>query len=446
MIKTQTLKGFRDFLPEDTIKRQYVIEKIRHVYERFGFDPLETPALEYADTLLGKYGDEADKLLYTFVDHGGRRVGLRYDQTVPLARIIAQYPELPKPFKRYQIQPVWRAENTQKGRFREFIQCDADIIGDEFSPSADAEILSLFWEVFNTLGLNSIKIKVNSRIILNKLINQSINLDNQDITSNNNHLPKTSLDIIRIIDKRDKIGIDCVREELRLKELTYFQIDSLLNQINSLTNLKYSDDKIKELDQDLSYSMQIAVEKYKIPQKNIEFDPALARGLDYYTGVIFEAIDQNYKGSVGGGGRYNNLIGSFTNNNINAVGFALGFDRTLEILHDKKLLPDKKTVTEILIAIIEDWKNVFPEALKLTNTLRKKNINTEIYLNPQESKLDKQVKYAINKGIKYIVFVGNNEITSNKFSLRNNITKEKSMMTVSEIIETLKKEKRKRIK
>ncbi len=174
MTNLQTLKGFRDFLPTDAIMRKRLISKIIEVFEQFGYDPMETPALEYAETLMGKYGEDADKLLYMFEDRGGRKIGMRYDQTVPLARIAAQYQDIPKPFKRYQIQPVWRAENTQRGRYREFLQCDADIIGDTNAAMADAEILALFFNIYNSIGFRDFKIVINSRIVLKSLINQSL--------------------------------------------------------------------------------------------------------------------------------------------------------------------------------------------------------------------------------------------------------------------------------
>lgn len=225
MTNLQTLKGFRDFLPTDAIIRKNLISKITSVFEQFGYDPLETPALEYAETLMGKYGEDADKLLYMFKDRGGRNVGMRYDQTVPLARIAAQYQDIPKPFKRYQIQPVWRAENTQKGRYREFLQCDADIIGDTNPAMADAEILALFFNIYNKIGFKGFKIVINSRVVLKELISSSLGTT---------EVPQEQfLTVVRSIDKLDKIGEEGVRKELLEKRL---QINRLIPYLKILRN------------------------------------------------------------------------------------------------------------------------------------------------------------------------------------------------------------------
>src|SRR3989338_2552521 len=213
MQQLQTLKGFRDFLPNDAIIRKRLIEKIINVFEKFGYDPLETPALEYAENLMGKYGEDADKLLYIFEDRGGRKVGLRYDQTVPLARIAAQYGDIPKPFKRYQIQPVWRADNTQKGRYREFLQCDADIISDTNAPIADAEILALFWNLYNEIGFKDIKIAVNTRPLLKALTGST---DETEFLS-----------ICRSLDKLDKVGEESVKSELKAKGIDDTKIQNI---------------------------------------------------------------------------------------------------------------------------------------------------------------------------------------------------------------------------
>lgn len=434
MIKPQTLKGFRDFLPKDALKRGYVIDKIKRVFERYGFDPLETPALEYADVLLGKYGEEADKLLYLFEDNGGRSVGLRYDQTVPLARVIAQYQnDLPLPFKRYQIQPVWRAENTQKGRFREFLQCDADIIGDKFAPTADAEILTLVWNIYNSLGFSSIKLLVNSRTLINKIIFDTFGQASDIKLSNLEFLL-----ITRALDKMSKIGTEGVKKELisgALKGVPDANIDRFLK---SVTEKKYKSYKqLEEIDQNLFYSLQMAIEKFRLPENSIEIDVTLVRGLDYYTGLIFEAIDQSYKSSLGGGGRYDQLIGQFIGKNVSAVGFAIGFDRTLEAATVLNLLSNKKTKTLVLVTVIENWTNSFPNALEYVTKLRNNNINAEIYLNPQEP-LDKQLKYADKKGIQYVIIQGPNEIVKNKVLLKNMENREQIELTIDDVIEKLK--------
>lgn len=409
-IKPQTLKGFRDFLGVDSITRSLLIEKIKNIFELFGYEPLETPALEYAETLLGKYGNEADKLLYIFEDRGKRKVGLRYDQTVPLARVVAQYQNLPKPYKRYQIQPVWRGENTQKGRYREFLQCDADIIGDKFPAIADGEILALFWYIYEAIGFQSFQIIVNSRYVLKTIITKALRTDI-------NVLPeKIFLSIVKSLDKLSKKGFEGVQNELLEKNVSKKNIDELFNYIKLMQDINYK--QLEKIDNTLYYSLQMAIEKYKVPEKNIKFDPTLSRGLDYYTGLIFEGNVADEKNSLGGGGRYDNLIGKFTGNNVSAVGFAIGFDRTLELAKRKNLITIKKTLTKVMIAVKEDWEKVFPFVLELITDMRKFKIKSELYLNPRE-KLDKQIKYADRKDIPYVVIIGQDEIKKNSFSLRN---------------------------
>ncbi len=437
MDKPQTLKGFRDFLPSESIARSYLIEKMKTVFEKFGFDPLETPALEYAETLLGKYGDEADKLLYIFEDRGKRKVGMRYDQTVPTARVVAQYQDIAKPFKRYQIQPVWRAENTQKGRYREFLQCDADIIGDNFAPTADAEILTLFWNIYYELGFKSFQVVVNSRKLLKKIVDKAISdsFGNENTTKIQDYI---NFKIYRIIDKLEKVGEEKVKEELTsvLKDEGFPQINIniFMDSIKSFNFNSYKD--LKEIDQNLYYSLQMAIENFKIPEKSIVINPLMVRGLDYYTGLIFEGIDKNYQSSLGGGGRYDNLIGQFSGNTVTAVGFAIGFDRTLDTAKSLGLIPNNKTKTRVLIAVIEDWKEVFPTSLNLVTQLRDLGINTELYLNPQE-KIKKQLKYANKKGISYVIIVGPEEIKKNVVKLKNMKTGEQRELNQEDLVKFL---------
>ncbi len=431
MITAQTLKGFRDFLPEDAIKRKFVIGKITEIFERFGFDSLETPALEYAETLLGKYGDYADKLLYLFDDRGGRKVGLRYDQTVPLARVVAQYQnELPFPFKRYQIQPVWRAENTQKGRYREFLQCDADIIGDKFAPTADAEILALAWSIFAELGFRSFKINVNSRTLIYKIVSDTFGTSANALLNNT-----TFLIVTRALDKLSKIGAEGVVDELKNKGVPLASIDRMLQSIQSRTYSSYKE--LKGIDDTLYYSLQMAITNFSLPEEIINIDCTMVRGLDYYTGLIFEVVDGDNHTSLAGGGRYDKLIGQFTGENLPAVGFAIGFDRTLDLAIVKNLIPLQKTSTKVLISVIEDYKNVFPASLNLTTKLRNEGVNTELYLFPQE-KLDKQLRYADKKGIPYVIILGPEEVAKNVVKLKNMQTKEQEELTIDQVIEKLR--------
>lgn len=431
-IVPQTLKGFRDFLPSDAIARNYVIGKIKEVFERFGFDPLETPALEYAETLLGKYGEEADKLMYLFEDKGKRKVGLRYDQTVPLARVVAQYQNLPKPFKRYQIQPVWRAENTQKGRYREFLQCDADIVGDTFAPIADAEILSLFWSIYNELGFKSFRIIVNTRKLLRYIVEESFGGKNKQIIQD-----KLFFEITRILDKIYKIGERGIKNEFEKKGYPQKNIEILIDKIKFLKSKSNSYKNMKTLDSNLFYSLQMAIENFKVPEEAVIIDPFMVRGLDYYTGLIFEGMDSNYQSSLGGGGRYDKLIGQFSGKDTTAVGFALGFDRIIEAGLEQKIFPLKSTNSEVLIVTIEDYSKAFPFALNLTTLLRKNNINVEIYLNPQE-KWEKQLKYADKKNIPYAIIIGQEEANNNIVKLKNMKTGEQKKLNQEELLKFLK--------
>ncbi len=379
-----TLKGFRDFLPKEARKRQYVVNKLREVFESFGFEPLETPALEYEEILLGKYGTEGDKLMYRFTDNGGRRVALRYDQTVPLARVIARYGnQLPTPFKRYQIQPVWRAENPQKGRFREFLQCDIDTVGSS-SPLSDAEIIACTIQSFETLGFSNFKILINDRSILNIF----------------------AVEEVRILDKIEKIGVDGVINELVEKNLE--SKDTAQKKINDLRSIQ-PPESVKQIMDNLS---GLGVDNSKV-----EFSPTLARGLDYYTRMIFEVKVEGYgAGSVAGGGRYDNLIGLFAGKNIPAVGVAFGFDRIVEAMNQLNLFPTDLAATEVLVTIFSE--EFLDKSLEVSSQLRSNNINTEIWLDPQ-AKLEKQLKYADQKGIPYALIIGPEEVKTNKAVLKN---------------------------
>lgn len=399
--KYQTLKGFRDFLPQQAIAREYLIEKIKKIFEKFGFDPIETPALEYAETLLGKYGEEADKLIYIFEDRGKRKIGLRYDQTVPLSRIISQYQDITKPFKRYQIQPVWRAENTQKGRYREFFQCDIDIVG-EASILADFEIIDLVLTVFKELGFKKTKILINDR---------------KNFQGINNT-------IISSIDKLPKIGEKKVINELILKGLNKNEAEKLMNSIKN---------KPKSKDIELLFSLL----KNKNYKENVDFvySPTLARGLDYYTDIIYEVVDEDYPStSLGGGGRYNNLIGLFTGKDIPAVGFAFGFDRIIDALEALSLLPKIKTKSKVLVTVFSS--KLTQKSIEIVDFLRKNNINAEIYLNENE-KLEKQLKYADKKGIPYVIIIGDEEAKNNVVKLKNMKTGKQEEFKTNDLLKFL---------
>ena len=407
-IEPKILKGFRDFLPIEAKKRQYVINTLKKVFESYGFEPLETPALEYEEILTGKYGEEGDKLMYRFEDNGKRKVALRYDQTVPLARVVAQYQnELPMPFKRYQIQNVWRAENTQKGRFREFLQCDADIVGSS-SPLADAEIISLSSECLEKLGFKNFKILVNDR----------------EVFKNPKSFFKTSFDfpiektpyVIRTFDKYRKIGKEGVRKEL--------------SEIGFTT--QESDELVKNIDQEISLTTELENIKLKLDENvKSRIKPiSLARGLDYYTGLIFEIEIEGYLGgSVAGGGRYDNLIGIFAGKQIPAVGFAFGFDRLMEAMDELSLFPADLSMTKALVTIFsEELKG---KSSKLAQMLRDENINTELYL--EDTKMEKQLKYADKKQIPYVVIIGPDEARNETVTLRNMQTRKQEIVTQKDL-------------
>ncbi len=403
-VKLQTPKGFRDFLPPDAIKREVVLGKITSVFQKFGFDPLETPTLEYADMLKGKYGEE-EKLIYEFKTKGGDEVALRYDQTVPLARVVAQYgptwaQKLPIPFKRYQLQSNFRGENPQKGRYREFTQADADIVGVSTS-LADAEILCLVYEIYQALNLE-IFIKVNDRTLFENIE------------------PK----YLAAIDKLSKIGEEKVLLELEQKGLSKSDAATTLNTIKSLKPSKNLTQIIK------------TYEKMGYPKKSLIVDSTMVRGLDYYTGLIFEVVLKDYPdGSVlGAGGRYDKMVGMFSSVDLPAVGFAIGLDRTIEALEEAGKLENKPTETKVLVTVFS--LELLEKSLEVTSRLRSKNIPTEIWLDP-DSKLDKQLKYADLKGIPYAVIIGPDEISSGKVTVKNLSQKTQKRFPLDNLIEEL---------
>ena len=400
-IKPQTVKGFRDFLPTEKRQRDFVVQKVKEVFELFGFEPLETPTLEYASLLLGKYGKEADKLLYTFKDRGGRELALRYDQTVPTARVLAQYQQiLPKFFRRYQIQNVFRADKPQKGRYREFTQCDIDIFNST-SPLSDAEIIAATYFAFQNVGYPEIEIVINDRQTLFRYLKPFASY-------------KISLfSLIQSIDKLEKIGKQGVIKELIKKGLDNNQAQKA---INSITTAPLS----KNLEEIIKSTILLGV-----PKRDIIFTSTLARGLDYYTGMIFEVVLPGYKtGSCGGGGRYDELIEQLGGVSIPAVGIAFGFDRMVEAAEFFNLIPPETTGTVLLITIFA--QKTAETSLKLASQLRKNKINSEIY--PEITKLDKQLKYADKKGIPYVVIIGPEEIKKNTVKLKNMKTGEQKQL------------------
>ncbi len=400
-MRLQAPKGFKDYLPEEALKRKVVMDKIKGVFEKFGFDPLETPTLEYEETLTGKYGEE-EKLIYKFETPGGDKVALKYDQTVPLTRVVAQYGPrgaqiLPIPFKRYQIQSAYRGENTQKGRYREFTQCDADVVGIN-SSIVDAEILAVTYEIYKALGLEII-IKINDRELL-------AGID-----------PK----YLATIDKLNKIGQDGVLDELIERGLTKEEAETLFAKVETLTPTPQ-----------LLETMHL-FELTGYPKESLQFDPTLIRGLDYYTGIIMETVLKSNPNasSLGGGGRYDKMIGSFTGTDVPAVGYSVGLDRTIEAMEEANLTVAPKTQTKVLVTIFSS--ELAEKSLELTKKLRESSIPTEIYLD-QTTKLDKQLKYADLKGIPYILVLGPDEVSSDKVVFKDLNARSQESYSMEDII------------
>ena len=395
LIEPRTLPGFRDFLPADAIKRQYAIDIIRKTCESYGFQPLETPAVEYLETFAGQIGED-EKLFFKFEDQGGRQVALRYDQTVPTCRVVAQYPNVIKlPFKRYQIQTVWRSEKPQKGRYREFLQCDADIFGVE-ARTADAETVALTIDIFKNLGFKKPIAIINDRALYAGI----------------------PYEAIVVIDKLDKIGKDGVIRELEAKGFS----KEILNKV-----------KNNKPNKDLETIFEF-LNNYGL-RENYLFKPTLARSFSYSTGTIWEIIDENFKsGSLAGCERFDSLVSKFSNQSVPGVGFAVGFDRTILAMEELGLFPDLTTKTKILVTIFN------PELLKksqeLTRSLRDQKINTDLYPDPT-TKLDKQLKYADQKGIPYVVIIGPEEAAKELLTVKNLKTKSQSTITFEDTLKLI---------
>ena len=432
-VKPAILKGTRDFLPSQMVKRAYLVDTIRKVFERFGFDPLETPAIERWETLSGKYGEEGERLIYRFQDRGGRELGLRYDLTVPLARVVAMYPHLPKPFKRYQIQPVWRAEKPQKGRFREFVQCDVDIVGSS-DMLADAEIIAVVYAALTELGLQGFKIKINNR----KVIRGMIEVAGAPI--------EQELDIARAIDKLDKIGVEGVRKELEQRQIDKTVIERILD----IMTLRGSDESVFAAAEKVLGTSEAALEGLQelrqvfeyldlleVPTGVYELDLSLVRGLDYYTGPVFETVMEQPKiGSIMGGGRYDRLIGIFTGQDIPATGTSIGLDRLVTVMDELDAWPiQTETRTEVLVVRFDP--ELTPLYLHITQTLRKSGFNTDFYTGKKN--LRGQLGYAKDRGIPVVILIGSDEAQSQSATVRHMPTGQQATLPQSDLIPYIRK-------
>jgi histidyl-tRNA synthetase len=432
MAVPQIPKGFRDFLPQKMTVRKRIISLMTEVFESFGFEPLDTPCLEYAETLEGKYGEEGEKLIYKFEDRGGRNVALRYDLTIPLCRVVSAYPDLIKPFKRYQIAPVWRADKPQKGRFREFYQCDIDIIGTE-SVYADGELLAITDTVLRRLGFDNFVIRINNRKVMNAFA-LCCGLQAEEVTP-----------FLRSLDKLDKIGADGVLKDLSSsgilnskleKSLTGFIIndsevsDPLSEMASIVAQTEAGKGGMAELE-----IIRDSLSAYGVPEDNYMFDFSLARGLDYYTGPVFETIVKEPKiGSITGGGRYDNLIGLFSKNTIPATGSSFGLERLVTVMEEKESEKNVSGNTQVLITCFDDA--LMKENMRVATTLRSSGIKTEIYY--KKTKLKKQLTYAANRLIDFVIIMGPDEIKEKKVTLRNMTTSTQETVLQKDMVNKIK--------
>lgn len=395
------LKGTREFGPQEMAKRNFVMQAIVKVVERFGYCPIETPILNPAETILGKYGEEGDRLTYAWEDNGGRRIALPYDLTVPVARFVASHwRDLPLPFKQYMIQRVWRAEKPQKGRLREFYQCELNVVGTR-SLMADAEIAKVMFEVFTAIGLSDIVIRVNSRRLLDAVLERF-------------GVPQEKrIEVIRNIDKLDKIGSQEVVKSLsQLGVEKAEKLMALLAPANSNegTLKKFAEFDLRELNEFFSYCRQ-----YQIPGESLVFEPSLARGLDYYTGLVFEVVGKETGiGTLCAGGRYDNLCSLFSNQAFSGVGVAFGFERIMMVLEEKDLFKNAGGSTKVLVANFGE--ELIEDMIKMVNELINAGINSEIYF--ESAKLDKQLKYADKKRIPFVVMCGSDEAAKGEVKIK----------------------------
>ncbi len=427
--RTQPARGMRDFLPADVRKREYAIGVIRSVYERYGFEPLETPAVENIETLMGKYGEEGNQLIFKILKRGEHEktgeadLALRYDLTVPLARVVAQYQnELPKFFKRYQIQPVWRADRPARGRFREFYQCDVDVLGSN-SMVVEAELIAAASDALAALGFNDFVVRVNHRQVLGGILDQAgVASDKQ-------------ADALVALDKMDKAGAEGVARELNMRgiigeaavklmrffeglagaqraagfadlgepgaERAAFNADVLGRLVEFIGAHETGSRGVDELRQILQFAKAGGLEK------RIKLDPTLARGLSYYTGSIIEINVADLAGSLGCGGRYDNLVGMFLGKDVPACGFSLGLERIIVVMTEREMFPAEliSSPAEVMITI---WnEDSIEESLVLATELRKQGLRVDLY--PEADKMGKQFKYASSRNIPFVLIVGDDE-------------------------------------
>ena len=459
MAKVGIPKGTRDFGPNEMIKRNYLFNTIRSSFEHYGFLPIETPAMETTETLLGKYGEEGDRLIFKIMPRGEKvkkalkntlhqieneslenfnsnsvegwaDEALRYDLTVPFARFVVQHQnDLSFPFKRYQIQPVWRADRPQKGRYREFFQCDVDVIGSN-SLFNEVELVQMIDEVFTNLSLPDVVIKLNNRKVLTGLA---------EVVGAEDHI----IDITVAIDKLDKIGLEKVNEEMIQKGVSSSAVEALQPLLNitgnsyekldalekMFTNSEIGQKGIEELRFILETSKELGIDK-------VEIDITLARGLNYYTGAIFEVQHKDFPSSICGGGRYDDLTGIFGLKDMSGVGVSFGADRIYDLLESRSLFPDTTRRTkDVLFVNFGDQEAKY--CLKLIQALRAEGIRSELY--PDAAKMKKQMKYANDNDVNYVAIVGSHEMDSGEIAIKDMETGKQETLTLYQFIEKIKK-------
>ncbi len=414
MITPRTLKGFRDYLPEAMIPRERLMETARRVYRSYGFSPIDTPALEYLEILEGKGGEETDKQLYKFQDHGDRWVGLRFDLTVPLARFAAQHiATLGTPLKRYHIAVVWRGENTQRGRYREFMQCDFDTIGTR-SSAADIETALVIHDLFRAIGFERFRIRVNNRMVLTGMLEKL-------------GLAEKSAGVLRVLDKLAKIGPEKVAQEMAE---TCGATDAQARQVLQLADIRGTRDEVLRQLEPLVAGSETGQEGVArlgelaagmaatgVPDERLVIDVSIARGLDYYTGTVFETFldDLPGIGSVCSGGRYDNLAELYTKQELPGIGASLGLDRLLAAMEELGMIEPVATPAEVFIAYFD--KARLHDYLALAARLRSAGLGVEVY--PEPKKLGQQLKYADRRGHRVALIAGENEFAAGTVQLKN---------------------------
>jgi len=418
-IEPRLLKGFRDFLPDELRFRKAVFRIFEQTFEKYGYEPFETPALEYFDILMGKYGEE-EKLVYDFDDKGGRRVALKYDLTVPTARALAMYQERIKlPWKRYQIQPVWRADNTQKGRFREFYQCDADCLGSS-STVVEAEFISMAIEIIEKLGFKEFIVRINNRKILNAIA-QYVGAEDK------------FYELVYAVDKWDKRTPAETKEDMLKRGFNEEQIEKIfgclsLQGTTSMEKLNDLSSKLQTVSEGIEGINELKQIIELVNNENIlKYDPTIARGLAYYTGPVWEImVIEGGVGSIAGCGRYDKLIGSYLGRDIPAAGGSFGIERIIEVMKDRGMKLAFENETES--AMVANLEGYTKEAFELAGQLREQG--RPVFLYPEPKKLGKQLEFADKKGFAKVYIIGENEVKEGKVQVKNMKTGEQEMMEI----------------